>query len=347
MHDLDEGPYAGPRRLAAVPESRDTPFVTRPESRVTAGPGSTPGRPSPAAVVPGDRLLETASAMVDGAAALYAHLRHLEPDQRHAVLDLVADQMHELIRSWTALVRDMVPGHEARHPDEWGDAVHRAPHEASFPGPRPTRSVGANHPARAGATGEIHTARGAPSAAGRATVRSLPVDDETAPNAPPTAGGRREPGRHGRDELTGVLNRGAGLAALQREVDRCRRGGERFVLGYLNVDGMTAINDTRGLRAGDEVLRKVTAALRATLRSYDVITRLGGDEFLFSVPGADAATAELRVKEFSVILAEDAPGVSASVGFAELHLHATLDELVAEAETVMLKGRRQRRRGRG
>ena len=78
------------------------------------------------------------------------------------------------------------------------------------------------------------------------------------------------------DELTGVLNRQAGFAALGRELDRCRRAGERFVLGYLNVDGLKAVNSIR-TSGGDELLRKVTAALRATLRSYDVIMRLGGD----------------------------------------------------------------------
>ena len=166
-----------------------------------------------------------------------------------------------------------------------------------------------------------------------------------APRHEPAPDGR-DSDRTTRDELTGVLNRGAGFTALEREIDRCRRGGERFVLGYLNVDAMTAINDTRGLRAGDEVLRKVTAALRATLRSYDVIARLGGDEFLFSLPGSDLATAELRFKEFAVILAEEAPGCTASVGFAELHQPDTLDDLVAAAETAMLKGRRARRRGR-
>ena len=118
-----------------------------------------------------------------------------------------------------------------------------------------------------------------------------------------------------RDELTGVLNRQAGFAALGRELDRCRRAGERFVLGYLNVDGMKEVNGHEGLRGGDELLRKVTAALRATLRSYDVIMRLGGDEFLFSLPGADMATAELRANEFGVILAEEAPGGSASRRF--------------------------------
>ena len=164
-------------------------------------------------------------------------------------------------------------------------------------------------------------------------------------HVPPESG--RDSDRLTRDELTGVLNRQAGFAALGREIDRCRRGGERFVLGYLNVDRMKAVNDARGSRAGDEILRKVTAALRATLRSYDVIARLGGDEFLFSLPGSDMETAELRFKEFAVILSEEAPGSTASVGFADLHQHDTLDDLIAAAETAMLKGRRARRRGRG
>ncbi len=51
-----------------------------------------------------------------------------------------------------------------------------------------------------------------------------------------------------RDELTGVLNRQAGFAALGRELDRCRRAGERFVLGYLNVDGLKAVNSVEGPR---------------------------------------------------------------------------------------------------
>jgi diguanylate cyclase (GGDEF)-like protein len=157
----------------------------------------------------------------------------------------------------------------------------------------------------------------------------------------------RDSDRLTRDELTGVLNRQAGFATLGSEIDRCRRSGEQFVLGYLNVDRMKVVNDARGSRAGDEILRKVTAALRATLRSYDVIARLGGDEFLFSLPGSDMATAELRCKEFAAILSEEAPGSTASVGFADLHEHDTLDDLIAAAETTMLKGRRARRRGRG
>jgi hypothetical protein len=47
-----------------------------------------------------------------------------------------------------------------------------------------------------------------------------------------------------------------------------------------------------------------------------------------------------------VILSEEAPVSTASVGFADLHQHETLDDLIAAAEATMLKGRRTRRRGR-
>jgi diguanylate cyclase (GGDEF)-like protein len=308
MQDLGDERRLAPRRLAAVPGERDAPTARRDE----------------ASVVPAHRLLEAAGALSDGATALHARLRHLEPSERHAVVDLVTEQVTEIVKLWAELVRGVV------------DAADRGATAGTGPArPGPVTSVGAaapeadtrSHPARL-TEGD---APAAPQPLFRRTPAEFPSDGD----------------RLTRDELTGVLNRQAGFAALGREIDRCRRGGERFVLGYLNVDGLKVVNDARGAEGGDELLRKVTAALRATLRSYDVVTRLGGDEFLFSLPGTDMATAELRFKEFAVILAEETPGSSASAGFAELQHNDTLDELIARAETAMLKGRRTRRRGRG
>jgi diguanylate cyclase (GGDEF)-like protein len=151
---------------------------------------------------------------------------------------------------------------------------------------------------------------------------------------------------YSRDELTGVLNRQSGHAAIGREVERCRREGQHLVLGYLNVDGMREVNESSGPRAGDDLLRKVAAGLRATLRSYDVIMRLAGDEFLFSLPGADLTTAEKRIKEFAIILGEEAPGASVSVGFAELLPEDSVDDLVARADDALVQARRRRGRRR-
>jgi len=335
MQDLDDGPRLGRRRLSAVRDERPEPDTAdAPDPTTESAPGA-----ALTTVVPAHRLLEVAGALSDGAARLHDRLRHLEPAQRDAVVDLVADQVTEIVKLWADMVRGVVstaeepPGtddHADDHADDRAvDLEEDRPVRTGLPrSPRPGRAED-DHPARIPGA---HTG----------------VDEERAPGLRrERAEAARDTDRLTRDQLTGVFNRQAGFAALGREIDRCRRGGERFILGYLNVDGLKVVNDTRGPRAGDELLRKVTAALRATLRSYDVISRLGGDEFLFSLPGADMATAELRFKEFAVILAEEAPGSSASVGFAELRQHDTLDDLVADSEAAMLKSRRTRRRGRG
>jgi diguanylate cyclase (GGDEF)-like protein len=312
MQDPDDGPRVGRRRLSAIQGEGGGASLVREK----------------ASVVPAQRLLDVASALSDGATALHARLRHLEPSERDAILDEVADQVTVILRLWADLVRGVVSSDDS---DDVG--AHDRPTSRDL-----ERDLERDAEATRGRAAGDHPAR---------LPGPTPVQAERPPPPPRDhLEAARDSDRLTRDDLTGVLNRQAGLAALGREMDRCRRGGERFVLGYLNVDGMRSVNDARGPRAGDELLRKVTAALRATLRSYDVIARLGGDEFLFSLPGADMATAELRFKEFAVILSEEAPGSSASVGFAELHQQETLDDLVAVAETAMLKGRRTRRRGR-
>lgn len=256
-------------------------------------------------VAQAQRLLAIAGALSDSAQRMAAELEQLAPAAREAVLAAVTTQLGEMVQLWADLVRSGVA--DAATPG-------RRDHLAAVEGPQP---AGAGQAAEAAAS---------------------PYRRQT---PQPQAVGA-DPEALTRDELTGVLNRKAGFASLGREIDRCRQTGARFILGYLNVDNLSATNDRHGPRAGDELLRKVTAALRATLRSYDVILRLGGDEFLFSLPGADMATAEQRLKEFRVILAEEAPGASASVGFAELRRGDTLDDLVARADSALIQSRRPR-----
>ena len=86
--------------------------------------------------------------------------------------------------------------------------------------------------------------------------------------------------REGIDSLTGVLRRRVGLAAVRREMDRCERVGDPLVLAFVDTVGLKAINDTRGHTTGDQVLRDVAACISTDLRSYDLITRVGGDEFV-------------------------------------------------------------------
>jgi diguanylate cyclase (GGDEF)-like protein len=389
MQDLEEGVRVGHGRLSAIPGE--------------AGPKVKPFVDD-VPVVPGQRLLDVASALSDGATLVHARLRHLDPDDRDAVLDLMAAQLSGIVSLWADLVRGVVP---SPGPDTRPETSYRADRETlreretladrGSPPDRESLPSTDTHPSAQGqkiprmASG-AEAGRGAetrwpprtgavvggetgpepdPSPQPDPGIRRLPrraagilrrADDEGRRSA--VTGGREpwamplrsvkeddaesdfEGDRLTRDELTGVLNRQAGFAALGRDLDRCRRAGARFVLGYLDVDGLKEVNRTEGPRGGDELLRKVTAALRATLRSYDVIMRLGGDEFLFSLPGADMATAELRANEFGVILAEEAPGRSATVGFSQLRGNDTLDEIISRAENELVKNQNSRLRSR-
>jgi len=317
--------------------------------RVGTGPGEDGGRMSARGdrvpVVPADRLLDVASALSEGASQMHARLRHLDPGDRNEILELVANQVSEIVALWVDLVRHVVTTHDeplaasSRQDRAWGRAGAPAPGPLNAPPPRAgsaydlRRAPGPEHEEESGRRGDPGPG---------------PERWEVVPG-PEVAGhdpARPAIDRRTRDELTGVLNRQAGLSALSREVERCRSSNERLVLGFLNVDRLKALNESKGPRAGDEILRKVASALRATLRSYDVVVRLGGDEFLFSLPGADMATAEMRFNEFSVLLGEEAPGTTASVGLAEMRDRDTLDDLIARADATLVKNRRSLRRTR-
>ena len=147
------------------------------------------------------------------------------------------------------------------------------------------------------------------------------------------------------DELTGAMLRRSGFAALANEVERARRSGDSLVIAFVDVDGMKEVNDTEGHGAGDELLRAVVSAVRASLRSYDVVIRFGGDEFVFSLSGATVADAERRFETVRALLGDTAPGRTVSVGFAEMLPQDDLAALVRRADDDLYY-RRGRRPGR-
>ena len=143
----------------------------------------------------------------------------------------------------------------------------------------------------------------------------------------------------GIDHLTGALNRRVGLDAIQREMDRTTRTGDPLVLAFIDVDGLKPVNDRHGHAAGDELLRETVESIRAHLRSYDVITRVGGDEFLCSLAGLDTAGARKRFDEISVQHTEGPARTSFTVGFAERREGDSLEDLTARADLAMRQAR--------
>jgi diguanylate cyclase (GGDEF)-like protein len=85
-----------------------------------------------------------------------------------------------------------------------------------------------------------------------------------------------------RDSLTGLLNRGAALEALDHDLASARRSQGELVLTvlFIDLDELKKINDSLGHDGGDEAIKAVADALRAATRASDVIARFGGDEFV-------------------------------------------------------------------
>src|SRR4051794_349819 len=120
------------------------------------------------------------------------------------------------------------------------------------------------------------------------------------------------------DDLTGALRRHQGFRAMRRDVDRAGRGDGLLVVGFLDVDGLKHVNDNHGHHSGDLLLRNVVATLRASLRSYDVVVRYGGDEFVYAMAGVTMRGALRRYATMCALLEKRAEGRTVSVGFAEL-----------------------------
>jgi diguanylate cyclase (GGDEF)-like protein len=83
-----------------------------------------------------------------------------------------------------------------------------------------------------------------------------------------------------RDPLTGLPNRVLLDDRIEQALRRSRRSGEPFTLIAVDLDGFKDVNDVRGHRAGDAVLKTLARRFEAIVREADTVARVGGDEFV-------------------------------------------------------------------
>ncbi len=148
------------------------------------------------------------------------------------------------------------------------------------------------------------------------------------------------------DELTGVLNR-RGLTVSGADLfERRRRLGRPLAALLLDIDRFKQFNDAHGHAAGDEALRTVAEVLSRTTRPEDVVARYGGEEFVVLVPTAIEEAVRLAERLRTAIAAEEVVGrpLTASIGAAAaLVTHATVDELIADADEALYRAKDQGR----
>ena len=140
----------------------------------------------------------------------------------------------------------------------------------------------------------------------------------------------------GVDDLTGALRRGVGMTAIQRDIDRAHRTGEQLVVAFVDVDGLKQVNDSSGHAAGDRLLRRAVELIATHMRSYDVIVRVGGDEFVCSLSGIDADSVRERFELVAADLATGPDPGSISIGLGELRAGDSIDDVVQRADTALL-----------
>jgi two-component system cell cycle response regulator len=113
------------------------------------------------------------------------------------------------------------------------------------------------------------------------------------------------------DVLTGVWNRGAVLDLLHRELERAARANTSTSVFMLDLDHFKKINDTFGHLTGDVVLREVANRIVRSVRSYDLVGRYGGEEFLVVLPTCNDAEVEQSANRIRLAIAS-APILTAS-----------------------------------
>ncbi|MGA2930627.1 MAG: diguanylate cyclase [Acidimicrobiales bacterium] len=157
------------------------------------------------------------------------------------------------------------------------------------------------------------------------------------------------------DPLTGCLNRAGTLAVLQDTLDRAPAamtdpGGTAAI--FVDLDRFKPVNDEFGHATGDEVLLRVAERIRTSVRSGDVVGRLGGDEFLVVCPQVSDPETALAIARSLTARAFGSPidlgttimEVRASLGVAwsdDRGVHATA--LVAQADAAMYRSKRDGR----
>jgi diguanylate cyclase (GGDEF)-like protein len=140
------------------------------------------------------------------------------------------------------------------------------------------------------------------------------------------------------DPLTGLYNRRGWDQLLAAEEDRCRRYGHPACIASIDLDGLKAVNDTRGHAAGDELLRRCGEVLQSSLRHQDIAARLGGDEFAVLCVECDPASTRALLERVRGVFLEQA--ITASVGFASRDPARGLVHALHQADEAMYAEKR-------
>jgi diguanylate cyclase (GGDEF)-like protein len=145
-----------------------------------------------------------------------------------------------------------------------------------------------------------------------------------------------------RDELTGLYNRRYIMDVLTRQKALADRGHVGFALCYCDLDHFKRINDRFGHQVGDLALKDFSDIALSVVRSADFVARLGGEEFLLVLIGADSDTASTvarrlceRSKLLAVIPGDPEYRVTVSVGVARFQPGERIEDVIQRSDRAL------------
>jgi len=146
------------------------------------------------------------------------------------------------------------------------------------------------------------------------------------------------------DPLTGLFNRRYFERAMQEELALALRHGDKHCVLLIDIDNFKNINDTYGHLEGDRVLQKFADTLRSQLRSADILSRMGGEEFVVLCKRVHQDKAlsiaekfRKQIERMSITIGTDTLRVTASIGVAVLPKGPddTIEEILGEADEAL------------
>lgn len=151
------------------------------------------------------------------------------------------------------------------------------------------------------------------------------------------------------DYLTGILNRGTGIAYLQQQIDDAHKHTAKLTIIFIDVDNLKLVNDTFGHHEGDKLIQATSQLLVKELRKAETVCRFGGDEFLLILPNLNLRQATELWKKIEDgiaaynIAAQQPYSLSVSHGFAEYDpTHpVSVNTLINKADAEMYAAKRQ------
>lgn len=148
------------------------------------------------------------------------------------------------------------------------------------------------------------------------------------------------------DELTGISNRRHFLSEVQRELQRLRLDNQTASAIMIDLDHFKLVNDNLGHEAGDVVLREIVTPISQAIRPRDLFGRMGGEEFLVFLSGADDRMANTvaerirnEIEKLPITYRGQQIQVTASFGVAQWDGHAELDELFHQADKALYQAK--------